>query len=272
MNGLIKSLFVVFVCFTVISCGKKEDSSNKVPQSDNPETTTPAPSTPAPATPTPTPDPRLPNMTGSVSVNLTNKTTYQGLKDLAGNVILPVVGDVKFVMHIPNSRTNIKGSDMLLAFEDNLGFWGASLPSFEGTETLNTSASTDNLDIIFADDETLFHVIGKITNDALTGSIYYRVRTATDPKVSYTLPAANGGSTVQTFNYCTKIEFKCSVTYPYGYSGPTGTNSNTTVCPNQPVIDTATPCKNFMSITDTSVKKLGTFETKYSNWTTLTGD
>ncbi len=271
MNGLIKNLLVLVVCFSVISCGKKEDTSTKVPESVNPEHSEPAPVAPAPV-PTPTPDPRLPDMAGSVAVNLTDKVNYIGLKELAGNVFLPVVGDARLVLHLPNSRTSLKGSDLLFGFEDNQGFWGASLPSFEGTESLNTAISTDNFDITFADDETLFRVIGTMLNDKLTGKVYYRVRKSTDPKISFTLPTTNGGSSVQSFNYCTKIEFKCSVTYPYGYTGPTGTGTNTSVCPTQPVIDTATPCKTFMSTTDSAVKKLGTFETKYSNWTTLTGE
>jgi len=262
---------VLFVCLVVVSCGKKEDSTTKVPESTNPDQTTTT--APAPTLPTPTVDPRLPDMTGSVSVKLTDKVNYTALSDLAGNVFLPIVGDAKVVMHLPQSRATSIYGDILFGFEDNQGFWGAKLPSFDGTGSLKLDPSDNitKLDMIFADDEMLFHVVGSLskTSDLLAGSIYYRLRQTNDPKISFTLPNSNGsGSSVQSFPYCTKIEFKCTVTYPVGYTGPTGTN-NSTVCPNQPVIDTATPCKTFMSITDSAVKKLGTFETKYTNWTTL---
>lgn len=215
----------------------------------------PAPAAPAPV-PSPTPDPRLPDMTGSVLVNLEDKILFSGLSDLAGNIFLPLVGDPKVVLHLPLSRSTLLSGNILFGFEDKQGFWGTQVPSFEGTGNL----SSNTLDITFADDQNLFRVVGSLSGETLNGTIYYRVRTDTDPKISFTFPNSSGGSNVQSFNYCTKITVQCIVP---------GNPSYTIACPNQPIVDTATPCKNFMNTTDASVKKLGTFNTIYSNWTTL---
>lgn len=250
-----------------VGCGKKEDSSIKPPVTPAPDQTSTTP--PPAAIPTPTPDPRLPDMTGSTVVFLSDKANYSGLSDLAGNFFGPLVGDARLVLHLPKSRTQAIYGDMTFGFEDNQGFWGASLSSFDGANSL----AANKLDMIFADNELLFHVIGTLSGDKLVGSIYYRVRLPSDATIRYTVNIPNYGNyTTDPLPYCVKPNIQCTVSYPAGYNGPSGTQNTTTSCPNLPVIDSATPCKTFMATTDSNVKKLGTFDVNYSNWTTLSED
>ena len=208
---------LVAVVLIVLGCGggeTKEIPSPADPSAPPQELTPPAPTT----------DPRLPDLSHAVPINLHDKTTYQGLQDLAKTVFPPLVGDPLVSMRLTNTRdTNISGS-ILIAFEDRMGFWGASLDSFEGTGYRDSQ----RLDIIFADDEFALRAVGALSIDDLTGVIYYRLRQTGDTQ-------------------CKK--FICT-----GWGCPTSQ-------------DLASICRTYMNTTDAHVKELGTFRTKYSNWT-----
>jgi hypothetical protein len=232
---------VVWTVVTVLvlsSCGKpKEESGAGLAPTDPGGTTTTTPVTPETAAP----DSRLPNLDGAVAINLVDKVTYKGLEDLAGNLFLPIVGDAKVKLELPKSRTADISGKILIAFEDKLELWWAVLESFPGTGT----RSSTQLDIVFADDELVIRTVGNLSGDNMDGNIYYRIKKSGE-------------------DACVKKQVTCEWVYPTGYFKPFGSSS----CPvTQP--DTATPCKAYMNLNDSSVKKLGTFKGKYSSFATL---
>lgn len=223
-------VLVFILILALISCGGEKQKVNPVPvpKVDNPS----PPPTPIP-TVTPTTDPRLPDLTNSVSINLHDTTTYSGLKDLAKTVFLPLVGDAKIKMAISGGRDNLVSGNVLIFFEDSEGFWGARLPSFDKTG-IRTS---EMLDMIFADDEFVIRVLGIINDDDILGNIFYRIR----------LPNENA---------CKKIIVTC----PPIFIWPNWYFSND--C--NEYIDLVTPCRNYMD--SQATKNLGTFKGSYSRW------
>ncbi len=257
MKGLMKKFIPVLVIFLTLACGKKDESTT-VPTQSSPDSSTPA--TTSPVVPTPTPDSRLPDLTGAVGVDLTQKDdqNYAGLAEIAQrNVISPVVGDPKFVMRLKNGSNFGLSGNALFAFEDKLGFEAVQISSFGTTGYLQNNV----LDMIFASTDILFRVTGSLSGNTLNGSIYYRLRTAGEATLTYTMVHPWDSSKTYTTApqaYCTDVTITCQ-----------NSNGVTVACPNKPSIDTASPCRSFMSISDTNVKKLGNFQTQYSSWITL---
>lgn len=216
------------------SCGQSSNQSNAIPQAQDPNA---KPQQKLDVPTTPGVDPRLPDLSKAVSINLTDKTNYTGLKDIAGDISLPLVGDPKISMaYMPSAK---KGT-VLLAFEDKWGFWGASIPSFDGTGSKTSTA----FDMIFSDNELVVRVKGVLNGDSFTNAstIYYRVRKAGE-------------------DACKKSTTTCDIIDP-GYNwGPFN-------CP-YPQPDTLTPCLQYMNTANPDVKSLGKFEGSYSKWATV---
>jgi hypothetical protein len=216
-----------------MACGK--DSSNGLPTAKLP--TTSGGSLP---TSSPTTDPRFPALLGkSVSISLTDPINFTGLRDLAKVIFTPVV-ETHFALSIPNNRDTVISAQMLVGFEDNKGFWGALMSTFEGTST----RTSDQIDLIFSDSELSFRVVAGISgDDFVSPRIYYRVRQSGETQ-------------------CQKVTYTCQAFYPDGrpyYGSPN--------CPMPPPADTtAATCKTYMNLGNTAVKQLGTFSAKYSRF------
>lgn len=241
-------------CLLLISaCGNKEETSG-APTVASPFT--PGKEFNLPGT---TPDGRLPDLSRATDVFLTDTVNYSALYDITYGTFFPIggtgsqiVGNVKAQGTIKDDRTNFDASipgtllegKILIAFEDKAGFWGAELPIFPKAATRVGSSH----DMIFADDEFVVRVIGSTgSGDAFSGTIYYRLRTNSDV-VQYQYP--NGA--YFTARPCTQVTVTCGGGNCPGYTQP----------------DTRTKCVNYMSTSNSSVKKLGTFGGKYSSWVT----
>lgn len=188
--------------------------------------------TPPTATPTPLPvpqpgyDSRLPDLSRAASVNLSDFTHYTALKDLAHNVFPELVGNPYLQLNLQKNR-ELEGT-ALFTFEDQMGFWGAELSSFTGLQAGNQTQ------IIFADDEFVFKVIAVKSSNDLDGILYYRVRVPGDTA-------------------CRNSFVTCE---PFSFLPPQ--------CIATP--DNITPCWAYMNLSSASVKTVGTFKAKYSDW------
>lgn len=213
------ALFLVALNIAACGGGSSSSSSAPVPNANNGGGTLNNPGN--------TVDPRLPNLSRALAINLTDKTGYQGLIDIAKLVVTPIVGDALIHLTLPNDRTTEVSSTVIVAFEDRVGFWGAQLSSFPGT-AFRTSSS---LDIIYSDSQLSLRVLAAMTSaDQVFGRIYYRVRQSGETQ-------------------CQKV------TVTYCPPGQTCTPP-----------DTATPCRKYMELNNSSVKDLGSFSGKYSNF------
>lgn len=267
MNSLWKSQAFLFVLFFVVACGNPSNSTNSIPQASDPTANSPDESVPT-VTPVPV-DPRIPALNGAVPINLLDKINYSGLSDIAKNVFLPLVGDPKIVLHLPNTRDQILYSgDALIAFEDKAGFWGAQLPAFaKGNPEYDSSTKalynagyfstvthvSSSMDMIFGDSELVLRVVGTLSGDDIAGKIYYRIPTGTETA-------------------CHTISATCN--YNYSYVDPSHNSSYSDNAANPKwrctyASDTASKCTQYMATTNSQVKELGSFAAKYTNWATL---
>lgn len=224
MRMWIRCAFLAGLCI-VIGCGETKNSPNPIPTPTPVDSGTPTP-LPIPA---PDADSRIPDLSGAFPLALTNGTS--ALKALAQNVFPPLVGDPLISLTIDQTREVSIAGNILFAFEDQLGFWGAELPSFTGLQ------SDSLIDILFADDEFVLRVVAERKVDDLSGILYYRLRLAGDTACR------------ETFVTCEESPFGFSFP-PYCYSRP----------------DTATPCRAYMNLAQASVKSVGSFKAKYSKW------
>ena len=193
------------------------------------------PTSPLPQDPE-NPNPNIPDLSKSAVINLEDKINYSGLSAIAGNVVLPIVGDPRVVLKITNTRNQEVNGTLLLAFEDKLGLWVANMNSVEKTGA-NTAQA---LDIIFSDNALTVRITAGRLGENLLSNIHYRVRQTGETQC---LPA------------------KCYVTFGgVKYEVPFGSSW----CPI-PQPDTAGICRNYMATTQTAVKKLGTFSVKYTD-------
>jgi hypothetical protein len=171
-------------------------------------------------------------------VALEDNVTYRGLIDIAGNIVLPIVGDPKLLLQITNTRQQSVEGLLRFAFEDKIGFWAADLKSVPKSG-VNTSSA---LDILFTDDALTLRISASRLGDNLLSNIYYRIRQSGEKQC---LPS------------------KCYVTFGgIKYEVPFGS----TWCPiAQP--DTVGICRDYMNPTaaNSAVKKLGTFSVKYTD-------
>lgn len=231
-KNLTVTLFVG-LSFVLIGCGQQTGSNKAIPQVQDPDDKAKQPlNIPG----TQVPDARLPDITRAVGINLTDKTNFLGLKDLASDFALPLVGDPGISMAYTSSAK--PDGSVLLYFEDKLGFWGAALPSFAGT----TSKTSTSFEMIFADSELVVRTTATLVGDQLDGTIYYRLK--------------KSGETA-----CVKQTTTCDIINP-------GQNWGNFTCP-YPQPDTATPCIQYMNTANPDVKNLGKFKSKYSQWATL---
>lgn len=233
---------------TLFNAGCSNSSSTNAPVSP----TDPAPTVPVnPADPTPN-DPYGADIRASVPIDLANKTQFSGLSDIAGtgglpgNIYLPLVGDAKVRLQTTSSRSQSIHGNLFLAFEDQQGFWGARWENeFPGTGIQVSTSTGQTLDIIFADDDLVVRIQGVVASQTFFGGIYYRLRQPSDTA-------------------CRQVSVGCTVTYPWGtYTFPPNQ------CPSYTQPDLVTPCRNYMSPSNTQVKRLGNFTNTFSNIATL---
>lgn len=218
----------------LVACGDTGSNTTGIPTSGGSGSGGTTPVTPDPTNPTP----GLPDLSKSSAINLDDKINYSGLIAIAGNVVTPIVGDPRAVLKITNTTNLSVNGTLRLAFEDKAGFWWADMNSVEGTG-VNTSSA---LDIIFSDNSLTIRIIAGRSGNLLISNIYYRVRQSGETQC---LPV-----------YC----------YVNGTPVPFGSQ----FCPI-PKPDTAGICRNYISTTLSSVKKLGTFSASYNDVAVLTG-
>ncbi len=227
----LKRILLVLCLSLVAACGKSSETTNGVPTPVDPSKQGGG-NNPY-IVPTPTPDPRIPDLSTATALRLVNPTDYSGLEEIANIVYLPLVGDPKIAMKISGAdRSNDVTGSVLVAFEDQVGFWGAQLTSFPGTGYRDSS----NFDMIFADDELVVRVVGAIgSNNKFDGNVYYKMHVSTD-------------TACRPKTICT--------TY----------NGSTTCVPEDPAI-TASNCRAYIQPGASLVKQLGNFHsTSYSSW------
>lgn len=236
MNWFRKYLIVAVALLVISACGG-EDEETGVPTPVPPTPTTPqAPFTPAPA---PELDSRLPDLTNAVALRLDDLVDLSGLKDIAKNIFPPLVGDPLVRASISGGRDTKVEGEILLAFEDAEGFWGAIVPSYKDA----SFRVNDVVDMIFADDDLVVRLIGAITGEELSGKIHYRIPSETDDDCKRTLVTCEIVGPVQPGAPLPELPPECNQT-----------------------VDNSAQCRAFMNTTETDVKLLGTFKTKYSNW------
>jgi len=234
----ITNSLLILVSLAVIRCSKEETTGIPTP------TPPPGPTNNGGFDPTTPPniDPRLPDLSKAVGVTLADSTTYSGLQDIATNVFLPLVGDSLVSMNLELGADSSLSGSLLFAFEDQLGFWGALLPSFPGTGQITGGM----LDIIFSDDELVLRTVGSFSGDQLNGTIYYRVRQSGEDQ-------------------CLPVTVTCElvITDPGDawWYNPTPPDYD---CDFEE--DVVSPCRAYMNLSETEVKALGSFSAPFSNW------
>lgn len=168
-----------------------------------------------------------------VAIDLTDEVNYTGLKDIAGSVQPPVVGDPKVAMSLTAGSGNSLTGQILVAFEDQIGFWAAIVNTFTGT----TYYDGQTIDAIFSDNDLVFRTQGTISNNSLSGTIYYRLRQSGDTECLPETTTCVGGTS------------GCGIVTPP---------------------DPAPACETYMTPGATGVKSLGTFTNSNFSGTWLT--
>ena len=244
-----KTLYTLCLCLGVFltSCGSPKSEIDTIASPTDPTPIKDSPDTVVPP-PVPTPDPRLPDLTGAVPINLIDNINYTGLAELAENVFPPLVGDAKIRLQFTNTRAQNINGNVLIAFEDNQGFWGAELTSFPGTSV----HATTTLDAIFADEQIVIRTMGTLSGDDLNGTIFYRNRQPNDT------------ACIQTQFTCDEMIYRNGSWIRHSYTEPPFP-----IGCQLTVADTVTPCRTYMNPTNTQVKRLGSFRGKYSNFAVL---
>lgn len=275
LSWRIKSLVGACTLFFVVSCGSPKNSTNAIPQAQNPEVKPPQTIT----IPPPPTDGRIPDLSTAASVNLTDFTNLSGLIAISGGVTAPLVGDPKVIVHLPTTNTqSLYAGDLLFTFEDKAGFWGAQLSLFAkktvnaydaSTKTLTNSQFTNgqlvgsSLDMIFGDSELVVRMTGTVNAAGdLNGNLYYRI--------------PQPGETA-----CHQVQVNCvanpNYIQPYYQYYPYRANPNYRNDATNPLglcsyaADTASKCSQYMNTGNATVKKLGTFVKKNyrTSWATL---
>jgi hypothetical protein len=232
LNWRIKYTTAFLLLLLLSACGGS-DSSNGIPTAQNP--TAPGGTTLNPP-PTPTPPAGEPDLSSSEPFKLPNNSDYSGLQAIFGNIYPPLVGDplVKMMLSGDVRSTTINGT-IRLAVEDNQGLAVRDFPSFDGTGYHSSSY----LDIIFADDQVVVRATANQSGDTLSGALYYRVRQSGETQ-------------------CEKVVVTCHDQY--------GNTVDPSHCPPPP--DTVAPCRQYMDVSQSSVKLVGTYQAKFSEWWT----
>ncbi len=235
----------LFLCLFAVGCSKSSSSNSPVipPNGD----TSPIVPVDPPAS-----DPFGEELRSSVPIDLVDKINYSGLVDITGsagqpgNITRPIVGDAKVRFRVTNTRSQSIQGKLFIAFEDQGGFWAAAWDNaFVGTGTQTSSADGKNIDIIFADDDLVVRTQGVVLNQTFFGALYYRLRQPQDTA-------------------CKEVRLTCTVTYPWGSYPFTPIDGQT--CPGYSTpVDTVTPCRNYMSTSNSQVKRLGNFTNSFNN-------
>ena len=224
------------VCLT--HCSKSADQTNAVPTPPSDPTPAAQPVTP----PTAEPDSRLPSwVSKAVPIQLTTAGDFSGLQDLFGIVYPPLVGDPSIAMDLTGDRERTVSGTLHFGFEDAKGFQYIDIPSVVSPDYRNPNGfagyrDTNYFDGYFSDDSGVVRIVGSLSNNTLTGKLYYRIR----------LP---GEVACQEFVQCNfdphVWQYDC-----------------------QKVVDILV-CRNYMDASQSqSVKQLGTFAAPYLNWFT----
>jgi hypothetical protein len=229
----LNKIFCLFAAVAFVAACSSSDTTNGVPAPTDPSTQNPGGTYTPPADPSQ--DPRLPGLLSkAVALRLTNPTDYSGLEDLAKVLYLPLVGDPKIAIEFSgDSRDTTFNAKILVAFEDQEGFWGAVLDTFPKTGVRDSST----INAVFADDELAILTLIAKSGDNIHGEAYYRLRASGDTA-------------------CRKNRIRYQYTYyPYSY-----------YYVDEDADVAASNCRSYMQPGQSQVKLLGTFDAKYSNW------
>lgn len=235
MNTSWKFLILAVGLF-LAGCGDQSSQTSTLPAPASPN----GPGAGLPTTPSTTPS-GLPDLSRANPINLIDKINFSGLSDLlsASNqiVVSPMVLEPLIKMTLTNDRSTYVKGKLLIAFEDQLGFWGAELPTVDSASVRDAY----NVDSIHTDNEFSVRVLTSVSGTNLYGIIYYRIRRSGETQ-------------------CLKQTVRCV--------GPQGQTLPDSFC-TYPTPDIATPCRSYMNPNDTTnVKTLGTFTAKTSDWFT----
>lgn len=248
-----RSVFAAMLLLTV-ACGS--DNSQGLPTAPPPPGTGSGADLPTAGLPN---DPRVPALLAkSVEISLTDSVNFTGLQDLAKTVFAPLVQTFVAMEIVRGRETEVSGS-ILVGFEDSEGFWGALLNTFAGA----SQRSSTSLDMIFSDSELSVRMVSGLNADTMVSpTLYYRLRRSGEKQCQ-----------AQTLT-CTQTQYTCS-----SWNWYTGQCNNWTsqevqvdcsTVPGAPTPPTAeqlaAECRSYMNLGNSSVKKLGTFESKYSQW------
>jgi len=187
-------------------------------------------------------DARLPALLAkSVEITPANATLFLSqISEMFRTVPNTTLVESAVVIELNDWTSTTPVGNILVGIEEGTMFLGGLLPSV--TEPVNTQ-SVNDLDMTFSDNELAVRVYASRFGDSLVGDIYYRVR---------------GSETT-----CFKKTYTCKQTI----NGVTTTVDNS-YCSDIPGLQAAdlAACKSYMNLSSASVKKLGTFQTDYSNW------
>ena len=198
----------------------------------------------------PNSDPRLPELLNkAVELKLTDSVNYAGLKDLATTVFLPIV-ETFVALEINRGREADVTGAIMVGFEDNEGFWGGVLNTFPKA----SQRSSDMLDMIFSDSELTVRMVSGLNGDTMvTPTVYYRLRQSGEKQCQ-----------ARTL-VCTQTSWQWDP-WKQEYKQVTKEVACPADVPQPTAEELGSECRSYMNLGSSSVKKLGTFESKYSKW------
>ncbi len=248
-----RSVLTAVLLFAV-ACGK--DNSQGLPTAPPPPGTGGTTDLPTAGLPN---DPRVPALLAkAVEIKLVDSVNFTGLQDLAQTIFAPLVQTFVALEIVRGRETEVSGS-ILVGFEDSEGFWGALLNTFAGA----SQRSSTSLDMIFSDSELSVRMVSGLNADTMVSpTLYYRLR-------------KSGEKQCQTQSLtCTQTQYTCTSWDWYSGACKNWTSKEVEVdcstVPGAPTPPTAAQlaaeCRTYMNLGNSSVKKLGTFESNYSKW------
>lgn len=234
----VRRILFLSVILLVTACGSPKSETTNNPNAgqdpSNPTSTTPL------TVPTNTTDPRLPNLSNAVVLQLLNPNNITDLENIAMEPVFgPLVNGAKLKMGMrAGTNFSLEGKATLF-FEDQLGAWFTTIPSVAGA----SNSANSRIDLYYSDDVMSLRVDGVRNNNEVIASVYYRMR-------------------AQGETQCKPVQaLTCRLTYPGGYTFEVPYSSG--LCGAVPSVDIVTPCKNYLNPTlnPSTVKLLGTMGT-----------
>lgn len=234
-----RNIFAVIFClFLVAGCGTSEDTTNTVPQAEDPNGGIPQPLPDGSGGPS---DDRLPGWVyKSAPISLSTSGNYTQLEQLVlapdERLVLPVVGDPLISLELEAGRTNKVKGKLFIGVEDKIGLAWREWSSIHEPSTLSSTL----LDGFFLDDEVAVRIWAPISSNKYSGTILYRFRQSGETQCTPT-PKCHG---------MIYANGNCSVQWTYEWD----TND-------------VNICRDYLnSNLSSQVKNLGTFEASTNLW------